>query len=140
MTEGKIPVYQNSLTPLGYYKEANYPADTTFIISAGAAGNIGFSKMDFWAADDCICLVCDKNLNSKYLYYTMTNRQCYFLSRVRKASVPRLSRETINKFEIAIPPYRRAKPHSCHPRPFRVSDHLIAAWLASRDSGTPSAI
>lgn len=104
MTEGKIPVYQNSLTPLGYYKEANYPADTTFIISAGAAGNIGFSKMDFWAADDCICLVCDKNLNSKYLYYTMTNRQCYFLSRVRKASVPRLSRETINKFEIAIPP------------------------------------
>ena len=104
MTEGKIPVYQNSLTPLVYYKEANYPADTTFIISAGAAGNIGFSKMDFWAADDCICLVCDKNLNSKYLYYTMTNRQCYFLSRVRKASVPRLSRETINKFEIAIPP------------------------------------
>lgn len=104
MTEGKIPVYQNSLTPLGYYKEANYPADTTFIISAGAAGNIGFSKMDFWAADDCICLVCDKNLNSKYLYYTMTNRQCYFLSRVRKASVPRLSRDTINKFEIAIPP------------------------------------
>ena len=104
MTEGKIPVYQNSLTPLGYYKEANYPADTTFIISAGAAGNIGFSKMDFWAADDCICLVCDKNLNSKYLYYTMTNRQYYFLSRVRKASVPRLSRETINKFEIAIPP------------------------------------
>ena len=37
---GKYFVYQNSLTPLGYSNEYNYPHDTTFIIGAGAAGEI----------------------------------------------------------------------------------------------------
>ena len=35
---GKYPVYQNSLTPLGYHTDYNYNANTTFIIVAGAAG------------------------------------------------------------------------------------------------------
>ena len=50
--EGKIPVYQNSLTPLGYFDKSNRKKDTTFVISAGAAGQIGYSEIDFWAADD----------------------------------------------------------------------------------------
>ena len=37
--EGKYPVYQNSMTPLGYHTEYNYDAGTTFIIGAGAAGD-----------------------------------------------------------------------------------------------------
>ena len=36
---GSYAVYQNSLTPLGYYHESNAKPDTTFIISAGAAGD-----------------------------------------------------------------------------------------------------
>ena len=40
-TSGNYAVYQNSMTPLGYYYESNAKADTTFIISAGAAGEIG---------------------------------------------------------------------------------------------------
>ena len=44
---GLYPVYQNSMTPLGYHTEYNYPANTTFIIGAGAAGEIGFSQVDF---------------------------------------------------------------------------------------------
>ena len=49
---GKYPVYQNSMTPLGYYNETNCPANTAFVISAGAAGEIGFSSIDFWAAEE----------------------------------------------------------------------------------------
>ena len=30
-TDG-YPVYQNSLTIMGYYTDTNYPADTTFVI------------------------------------------------------------------------------------------------------------
>lgn len=45
---GKYPVYQNSLTPLGYHTDYNYNANTTFIIVAGAAGEIGFSDKAFW--------------------------------------------------------------------------------------------
>ena len=50
---GEYAVYQNSLTPLGYYEKYNVNADTTFVIVAGAAGEIGYSTVDFWAADDC---------------------------------------------------------------------------------------
>ncbi len=102
--QGDYPVFQNSLTPLGYYDRSNYPANTTFIISAGAAGQIGFSKMDFWAADDCICLECPKKLSSRYLYHLLLHHNNYFISRVRKASVPRLSRLAIENFEIPVPP------------------------------------
>ena len=56
--DGKYPVYQNSLTPLGYHFECNCKKNTTYIIVAGAAGDIGYSTVDFWAADDCFCLVC----------------------------------------------------------------------------------
>lgn len=102
--EGLYPVFQNSLTPLGYYDKSNYPAGTTFIISAGAAGQIGYSDVDFWAADDCVCLKCPKELSSRYLYHLILHYNNYFLSRVRKASVPRLSRVAIDNFEIPVPP------------------------------------
>ena len=46
---GKYAVFQNCMTPLGYYHESNVKSDTTFIISAGAAGEIGYSDVDFWA-------------------------------------------------------------------------------------------
>ena len=49
---GSYAVYQNSMKPLGYYHESNAQAGTTFVIVAGAAGEIGFSDVAFWAADD----------------------------------------------------------------------------------------
>jgi type I restriction enzyme S subunit len=33
------------MTPLGYYEKSNYPANTVFIIDAGAAGEIGYSRV-----------------------------------------------------------------------------------------------
>ncbi|HAO3274777.1 TPA: restriction endonuclease subunit S, partial [Escherichia coli] len=49
-TRGKYAVYQNSMTPLGYYHEYNVAAQSSFIICAGAAGEIGYSENEFWAA------------------------------------------------------------------------------------------
>ena len=34
------PVFQNSLTVMGYHTDTNFPANTTFVIGAGAAGEI----------------------------------------------------------------------------------------------------
>ena len=102
--EGKYPVYQNSLTPLGYYDKCNYPANTTFIISAGAAGKVGFSDVDFWAADDCLCIKCPEIISPKYLYYYMLDKQDFFLSQVRHASVPRMSRTVVENFKLPILP------------------------------------
>ena len=102
--DGKYPVFQNSMTPLGYYKESNYPANTTYIISAGAAGEIGYSIIAFWAADDCFCFTCPENLQSRFLYYALICQQNYLFSRVRRASVPRLARHIVEQLKIPLPP------------------------------------
>ena len=103
LTSGEIPVYQNSLKPLGYFGQYNTPACTTFVISAGAAGEIGFSNVDYWAADDCLRIIGNK-IDNKYVYYWLLNNQNKILSQVRKASIPRLSKDVIINFPIPLPP------------------------------------
>lgn len=98
------PVYQNSLTAMGYYAETNYPAYTTFIIGAGAAGEIGFSSTDFWAADDCFPIVCSSELIDKYAFYVLMNKKDFIATKVRKASIPRLAREHVEDLQIPVPP------------------------------------
>lgn len=101
---GKYPVYQNSMIPLGYYEKSNCPANSAFVISAGAAGEIGYSTVDFWAADDCFYFVCPEQLQSRFLYYALLCQQSYLFSRVRRASVPRLARSVIEGIRIPLPP------------------------------------
>ena len=101
---GKFPVYQNSLTPLGYYHKKNCNAGTSFVICGGAAGQVGYSNVDFWAADDCLFIICSKELQSKFLYYSLLCKQDFLLSQVRKASVPRLSRSVVENLQIPLPP------------------------------------
>ena len=106
---GHIPVFQNSLTPLGYFEKSNYPAHTAFVICAGAAGEVGFSDVPFWAADDCTCVICNSYLVSKYTYYYLLVKQHVLKSQVRKASVPRLSKTVIEKIKIPIPSLEEQK-------------------------------
>ena len=101
--EGEFPVYQNSVIPLGYYHESNFDSDKTFIISAGSAGEIIYSDREFWAADDVYVLMTKENISSKFLYYLLLSKQHVIKSKVRKASVPRLSKEDIEKLFIPLP-------------------------------------
>ena len=103
-SEGKYPVYQNSMTPLGYYEKSNCSANTAFVISAGAAGEIGYSTVDFWAADDCFYFNCPKRLQSRFLYYALMCQREFLFSRVRRASVPRLDRSVVEGLKIPLPP------------------------------------
>ena len=102
--DGNIPVFQNSLTPLGYYTKANFPSDTTFVIGAGAAGEIGYSSVPYWGADDCYSIICSPKVISKYIFYQLCNNQIFLKSKVRKASIPRLARTAIEQFPIPLPP------------------------------------
>ena len=99
---GKYPVYQNSLAPMGYFDQKNHKAETTYIISAGAAGEIGFCNTDFWAADDCLVVTDLKGIRNKYIYYFLCTKQDYIKSNVRKASIPRLSRTVIESIQIPL--------------------------------------
>lgn len=107
--EGLYPVFQNSMTPLGYYEKSNCKANTTFIIAAGAAGEIGYSYIDFWAADDCYYLTCQENLNNRYVYYALLCQSKYIKSKVRRASVPRLGRSDVENIKIPIPSIKKQK-------------------------------
>ena len=99
---GRYPVYQNSLKPLGYYSKTNCNAGT-YVICAGAAGDVGYSYDNFWAADDCAYFMCSEDLDNRYLYHVLMNSQTYLKSNVRKASIPRISRLSIEKLKIPLP-------------------------------------
>ena len=92
------------MTPLGYYHKSNVDEDTSFIISAGSAGEIGYSTNKFWAADDVYYFLGSTDLSSKYLYYYLLTKQPQIKGHVRRASVPRLSRKAFEKLPIPIPP------------------------------------
>lgn len=102
-TEGEFAVYQNSMTPLGYYDKSNFSGDTTFIIGAGAAGEIGYSSTDFWAADDVYVLQPLGSVKSRFLYHALENQKRLLSTKVRRASIPRLSRISIEKLSVPVP-------------------------------------
>ena len=101
---GLYPVFQNALTPMGYYDKANRLGNNTFLICAGAAGQIGYSDVDFWAADDCYTFKCCEKLENRYLFHVLKNSQHRIDAQVRRASIPRISREAVGNIRIPIPP------------------------------------
>ena len=101
---GLYPVFQNALTPMGYYDKANRLKNNTFLICAGAAGQIGYSDVDFWAADDCYTFKCCEKLENRYLFHVLKNSQHRIDAQVRRASIPRISREAVGDIRIPIPP------------------------------------
>ena len=103
-TEDGYPVFQNSLTPLGFYDKYNCPENVPFVISAGAAGDVGYSTSPFWAADDCLYILGNEAVDNRYIYHALLWKQSLIYSRVRKASIPRLSRTVIEGLRIPIPP------------------------------------
>ena len=131
--EGVIPVYQNSLTPLGYYEKSNYPKNTTFVICAGAAGEVGYSKVDFWAADDCTCIVCPISISSRYVYYHLMVKQHLLKAQVRKASVPRLSKDVIAKQQVFIPSLQEQQRIVSILDTFEASIQNLEAQLSQRE-------
>lgn len=102
--EGNIPVYQNSLVPLGYSESSNYPADTTFVISAGAAGEVGYSCIPMWAADDCLAFSCSNNILAKYAFLVLKNQESQLKSQIRGGAIKRLAKDVVTDLSIPLPP------------------------------------
>ncbi|MGF0047686.1 restriction endonuclease subunit S [Streptococcus hyointestinalis] len=97
------PVYQNSLTTLGYFEHYNREAETAFLISAGAAGEVGYTRSRCWTADD-VWTFDTEVIGQRYLYYLLMSKQETVKAQVRKASVPRLSKSSIENLVFILPP------------------------------------
>ena len=104
LSDKGYPVYQNCLTPMGYFERSNCNAGITFVICGGAAGNVGYTDVECWAADDCEFIIGGHQVINRYIYYYLMTKQNYLLSKVRKASIPRLSPNIIRDLEIPLPP------------------------------------
>ena len=104
LSDKGYPVYQNCLTPMGYFERSNCNAGITFVICGGAAGNVGYTDVECWAADDCELIIGGHQVINRYIYYYLMTKQNYLLSKVRKASIPRLSPSIIKDLEIPLPP------------------------------------
>lgn len=100
---GPFAVFQNSMTPLGYYDESNVAAGSAFIICAGAAGSIGYSEEEFWAADDVYFFIPPEGINSRFIYHWLLSQQGWISSQVRKGVVPRLPKPAVQKLSLPIP-------------------------------------
>ncbi len=94
---------------MGCYDSYNRNANTAFVIAAGAAGEIGYSYVDFWAADDCYTFDCPKELNNRFLYYVLMSKQSNIMSQVRKSSIPRLPRTALEQLVIPVPSLEEQK-------------------------------
>ncbi len=100
---GNFAVFQNSMKPLGYYHESNAGAGSAFIICGGAAGEIGYSNMAFWAADDVYYFLPSKRVLGKYIYYWLFTQRKKIMAQVRRASIPRLPKVVIERLAIPLP-------------------------------------
>ena len=89
---------------MGYFERSNCNAGITFVICGGAAGNVGYTDVECWAADDCELIIGGHQVINRYIYYYLMTKQNYLLSKVRKASIPRLSPSIIKDLEIPLPP------------------------------------
>ena len=51
---GDYPVFQNTLLPMGYFNQYNCDESSSYVVSAGSAGEVGFCLSKSWMADDCL--------------------------------------------------------------------------------------
>jgi type I restriction enzyme S subunit len=100
---GEFAVFQNSMTPLGYYHESNVEPESVFIICAGAAGEIGYNDSAFWAADDVYFFRHSEKVLSKYLYHWLLTQKEKISGQVRRASIPRLSKAVVEQLVFPVP-------------------------------------
>jgi type I restriction enzyme S subunit len=100
----EYPVYHGGLDPLGYYGEANRPANSVMVINVGAsAGTVGFSSVDFWSSDGCFTLAHADGINSKFLYHFLIGHEHHIKGQVRVAGIPTLDAFVVEKILIPIP-------------------------------------
>ena len=104
LSDNGFPVFQNCLTPMGYYSKWNCKENTPFVICGGAAGNVGYTYEKCWAADDCGYIVGTEEVLNRYIYFFLMSKQDFLKTKVRKASIPRLSPQVIKDLLIPIPP------------------------------------
>lgn len=104
LKNGKYPVVSGGTGYMGYINEYNRDENTITIAQYGSAGYVNWQYEKFWANDVCFSVYSNENINKRYLYHFLLNKQNYLYSISNKSAIPySISREKILKIKIPIP-------------------------------------
>lgn len=102
--DGAYPVYSGGVTPMGYYGKSNQPSNKITVVKYGTAGFVNFITEDFWANDVCYCIKPIEELNNKYLFYVLKDKQGLIQSQATDAIPAHLPTEVIGSVQVPVPP------------------------------------
>lgn len=104
--EGAFPVVSGGRGYMGALDRYNREAGTITIAQYGTAGIVAWQEQRFWANDVCYSILpAPTQLNNKFLYHLLANKQEYIYSRVNRATYPpTLSRKELLGIECPLPP------------------------------------
>lgn len=101
------PVFHGGIQPIGYYNKSNRESNLVMVINVGAsAGQVGFSNVKFWSSDGCFVLGKSDLINSRFLFYFLSNNQNLITSKVRNAGIPTLDNKILENFIVPTPPLK----------------------------------
>ena len=103
---GTYPVINGGISPSGYWDDYNFDENKITISQGGAsAGYVNYITSKFWAGAHCYVVnSCNQELNYKYIYHFLKEKQKFLLSSQVGAGIPSISLKEINALKIPCPP------------------------------------
>ena len=103
LENGKYPVISGGVTPMGFINSFNREPNTITVSQYGTAGYVDFQKERFWANDICYSVYPSEQLDNKYLWYVLKNKQAFIYSIRNTDAVPySLPIDSLNKVTIPV--------------------------------------
>jgi type I restriction enzyme M protein len=105
-TEGSIPVIAGGQIPAYYHNKGNREGEVITVSSSGAyAGFINYFNEQIFASD-CTTIQTNnsEDLNCRFLYNLLKNRQDYFYSLQKGGAQPHVYSNDFKDFQIPLPP------------------------------------
>ena len=104
LENGPYPVVNGGKEYSGYTDKYNENAYTITISQGGeSAGYVNWLEVCFWAGAHCYVVENPEGYNTRYLYYTLKNKEREIQLSKQGAGIPGLNRDTLYKQVIPIP-------------------------------------
>lgn len=104
--EGEYPVVSGGRVPSYYIDKFNRKGETITVAGSGAyAGHLMYWEQPIWVGDSfSIEPESKEELNSKFLYYYLSNKQHYIYGLKKGSGVPHVKPSDVESLKIPVPP------------------------------------
>lgn len=103
--DAPYPVVNGGIDYSGYTENFNTPANSITISQGGAsAGYTQWIDCDFWAGAHCYVVTPYNNINKRFLFHLLKNKERALMENKQGAGIPGLNRKAVYTIEISLPP------------------------------------